>query len=150
MQLLMGLRLAMWLYATGPPPLPVEDASVDVAHARFAYLFGARAGPGLVELERVKRRGGSAFVIDNDFNWGEFSAWLRESPWIDPPTDADAAFWMEWAFEMQKIDSDWRFSTREQLERLVRIKFPEDLANRVLGGHGGLTITYGYVLRHHR
>ena len=42
------------------------DASVDVVHARWAYFFGPGCEPGLRELARVLRRGGAAFVIDND------------------------------------------------------------------------------------
>ncbi|HEX6468623.1 MAG TPA: methyltransferase domain-containing protein, partial [Streptosporangiaceae bacterium] len=32
--------------------LPVPDASVDVAHARWAYFFGPGCEPGLAELAR--------------------------------------------------------------------------------------------------
>ena len=46
--------------------LPLPDASVDVAHARWAYFFGPGCEPGLAELARVLRPGGTAFVIDND------------------------------------------------------------------------------------
>src|SRR3954452_13062212 len=44
--------------------LPLPDASVDVAVARWAYFFGPGCEPGLRELSRVVRRGGAAFVID--------------------------------------------------------------------------------------
>ena len=46
--------------------IPLPDASVDVVHARWAYFFGPGCEPGLRELDRVVRRGGTAFVIDND------------------------------------------------------------------------------------
>src|SRR5699024_10963975 len=36
--------------------LPVQDASVDIAHARWAYFFGPGCEPGLAELDRVMRR----------------------------------------------------------------------------------------------
>ena len=42
------------------------DASVDVMQARWAYFFGPGCEPGLRELDRVMRRGGTAFVVDND------------------------------------------------------------------------------------
>ena len=42
--------------------LPVPDASVDVVHARWAYFFGPGCEPGLAELDRVVRRGGTAIV----------------------------------------------------------------------------------------
>ena len=53
------------------------DASVDVAHARWAYFFGPGCEPGLRELARVVRRGGAAFVIDNDATRSTFGAWFR-------------------------------------------------------------------------
>ena len=46
--------------------MPLPDASVDVVQARWAYFFGPGCEPGLAELDRVVRRGGTAFVIDND------------------------------------------------------------------------------------
>ena len=57
--------------------LPVPDASVDVVHARWAYFFGPGCEPGLAELDRVVRRGGTAFVIDNDPTRSTFGAWFR-------------------------------------------------------------------------
>ncbi|HEY8308774.1 MAG TPA: class I SAM-dependent methyltransferase, partial [Lapillicoccus sp.] len=44
----------------------LPDASVDVAHARWAYFFGPGCEPGLAELDRVMRPDGTAFVVDND------------------------------------------------------------------------------------
>ena len=53
---------------------PAPDASVDVVHARWAYFFGPGCEPGLAELDRVVRRGGTAFVIDNDPTRSTFGA----------------------------------------------------------------------------
>ena len=43
----------------GAEALPLADGSVDIAHARWAYFFGAGCEPGLAELDRVDppRRG---------------------------------------------------------------------------------------------
>jgi SAM-dependent methyltransferase len=43
--------------------VPLPDASIDVAQARWAYFFGPGAEPGLRELGRLIRRGGAAFVV---------------------------------------------------------------------------------------
>ena len=43
----------------GATDLPLPDASVDVMHARWAYFFGPGCEPGLAELDRVMRRGGT-------------------------------------------------------------------------------------------
>ena len=61
--------------------LLLPDASVDIVHARFAYFFAPDCEPGLSELARVLRPGGTAFIIDNDLRNGTFAAWLRRSPW---------------------------------------------------------------------
>ena len=45
-----------------PSRCPLPDASVDVVHARWAYFFGPGCEPGLAELDRVVRRGGTALV----------------------------------------------------------------------------------------
>jgi SAM-dependent methyltransferase len=128
--------------------LPVDDASIHVAHARFAYFFGSRAKAGITELQRVMRPGGSAFVIDNDPSWGDFAQWLGRSSWIKPPLPTDAGFWEEQGFETHTIQSDWRFKTRKRLEQVMGIEFPPDLVNQILAEHSGLVITYGYLLRH--
>ena len=56
--------------------IPLPDASVDVAQARWAYFFGPGCEPGLRDLARVMRRGGTAFVIDNDPTRSTFGRWF--------------------------------------------------------------------------
>ena len=133
-----------------PLTLPLDDASIDVAHARFAYFFGSRAKAGITELQRVVRPGGSAFVIDNDRSWGDFAQWLRRSNWIKPLGAADAGFWEAQGFETYPIQSEWRFRTWERLAQVLSIEFPPDLVSQILAEHSGTVITYGYLLRHRR
>ncbi|HEU5240788.1 MAG TPA: class I SAM-dependent methyltransferase, partial [Ornithinibacter sp.] len=45
--------------------IPLRDESVDVVHARWAYFFGAGCEPGLSEVARVLRPGGTACIVDN-------------------------------------------------------------------------------------
>lgn len=62
--------------------LPLEDASVDVVHARFAYFFPTPTNDclrGLREALRVLKPGGTLVVIDNDQSHGEFADLLRAS-----------------------------------------------------------------------
>lgn len=131
--------------------LPLPDGAVDVAHARFAYFFGAESEPGLAELERVMRQGGTAFIIDNDWNWGEFAQWLRRSAWTkDHNVDETEAFWVKQRFHSLPIRSEWRFDFPEDFERVVRIEFPEDTAGEIIRTHSGTVVTYGYLLRYRR
>jgi SAM-dependent methyltransferase len=129
--------------------LPLRDASVDIVHARFAYFFGPGCEPGLTELARVIRPGGTAFIIDNDLTGGTFAEWLRLSPDgqdVDP--GAHEQFFEYHGFTIERIKSEWRFASRADLESVVRIEFPADIASRILAGHLGTWLSYHYLLMH--
>ncbi len=131
--------------------LLLHDASVDIAHARFAYFFAPLCEPGLAELARVIRPGGSAFIIDNDLRAGTFASWLRRSPWL-PTADANAVegFWAAHGFALTRVTSAWRFARREELEAVVRNNFPPDLADDIVAEHRGTTVDYHFCLYHRR
>ncbi|KUP98040.1 class I SAM-dependent methyltransferase [Thermobifida cellulosilytica] len=121
--------------------LPVADASVDVAHARWAYFFGPGCEPGLAELDRVMRRGGVVFVIDNDATRSTFGGWFRRSlPSYDPL--AVERFWSGRGFTRRSVDMGWRFESRADFEAVVRIEFPPALAEEIIDGHRGLEVDY--------
>lgn len=121
--------------------LPLPDASVDVLHARWAYLFGPGCEPGLREVERVLRRGGAAFVIDNDATRSTFGRWFRRAmPAYDP--GAVESFWSSRGWTRQPVDIRWRFERRWQFEAVVRIEFDQDNARRILSEHTGTEVDY--------
>jgi len=125
--------------------LPVPDASVDVVHARWAYFFGPGSEPGLRELGRVVRRGGTAFVIDNDPTRSTFGQWFRRGyPEVDP--DAVERFWSSHGWSRQRIDMGWAFRTREALEAVVRIELPPEAAEEALASHTGTEVDYAVNL----
>lgn len=125
--------------------LPVGPASVDVAHARWAYFFGPGCEPGLRELDRVMRRGGTAFVIDNDGTRSTFGAWFRLGyPNVDPA--AVERFWATHGWSREPLLVDWRFETREELEAVVRIEFDPRTADTVLAAHEGTSVDYAVNL----
>lgn len=129
--------------------LPVESASVDVAHARWAYFFGGGCEPGLAELERVMRPGGVAFVVDNDASRSTFGAWFRESlPSYDPV--GVERFWERKGFTSRSVSMRWAFETRADFEAVVRIEFEPGLADRILAGHQGNGVDYAVYVRHRR
>ncbi|HET6597801.1 MAG TPA: class I SAM-dependent methyltransferase [Anaerolineales bacterium] len=127
--------------------IPLRDQSVDICHSRFAYFFAPDCLPGLQELERVMGPGGTAFIIDNDLVEGTFAEWLQCTPYYKKATAAKVAhFWREQGFIEQSIPSEWRFARREDLEKVVRLEFGDDLAGTLLAQHEGLRITYHYKL----
>jgi ubiquinone/menaquinone biosynthesis C-methylase UbiE len=127
--------------------IPLRDASVDVVHARFAYFWGPGAEPGIAEMARVLRPGGTAFVIDNDLRTGTFADWLTlaSGTWARDPDEIEA-FWREQGFSVTIVRSMWRFATRADLERVVRNEFVPEIAETILAGHRGLEVEYHYAL----
>lgn len=121
--------------------LPVPDASVDVVHARWAYFFGPGCEPGLAELDRVVRRGGTAFVIDNDPTRSTFGGWFRRAfPDVDP--EEVQRFWSTRGWRRTPVDMRWSFSSRRDLEAVVRIELTPDVAEQALAEHAGTEVDY--------
>ena len=129
----------------GAQVLPLPDASVDVAHARWAYFFGPGSEPGLRELDRVVRRGGTAFVVDNDPTRSTFGRWFRRGfPEVDP--EAVERFWSMHGWQRRQIDMGWSFTSREDLESVVRIELPPEAAEEALASHTGTEVDYAVNL----
>jgi ubiquinone/menaquinone biosynthesis C-methylase UbiE len=125
--------------------LPLPDASVDVVHARWAYFFGPGCEPGLAELDRVVRRGGTALVVDNDATRSTFGGWFRRGyPNVDPA--AVERFWSTHGWTRTPVDMGWRFSSRADLEAVVRIEFDAATAEAVLAEHDGTEVDYAVNL----
>jgi SAM-dependent methyltransferase len=125
--------------------VPLPDASVDVAHARWAFFFGPGCEPGLAELDRVVRRGGTAFVIDNDATRSTFGRWFRRGyPTVDPV--AVERFWAGHGWTRTSLDLGWRFDSRADLESVVRIEFTPEVADAILAEHGGTSVDYAVNL----
>ncbi|MDO7868570.1 class I SAM-dependent methyltransferase [Nocardioides jiangxiensis] len=130
--------------------IPLPDASVDVMHARWAYFFGPGCEAGLAELDRVMRRGGTAFVIDNDATRSTFGRWFRRGyPKVDPAEVE--RFWSGRGWTRTPLDISWSFGSREDLEAVVRIEFSGQVADEILRSWGperGLEVDYAVNLWH--
>ena len=121
--------------------LPVPDASVDVVHARWAYFFGPGCEPGLAELDRVVRRGGTALVVDNDGSRSTFGSWFRRGyPEIDPV--AVERFWSTHGWTRTPVDMGWRFESRADLVAVARIEFDPETAEWIVANHQGTEVDY--------
>ncbi|MCE1179765.1 MAG: class I SAM-dependent methyltransferase [Micrococcales bacterium] len=142
-----GLSDQVEVLEAGAQDLPVADASVDIAHSRWAYFFGAGCEAGLAELDRVMRPGGVAMLIDNDATRSTFGAWFRGAyPAYDPV--AVQRFWKRQGFSALPLTIQWTFDTRADLEAVVRIELPPEAADRLLAGHEGTQVDYGITLWH--
>jgi SAM-dependent methyltransferase len=129
--------------------IPLDDATVDVVHARFAYFFPPDVDAGLAEVMRVLRPGGCLVVVDNDQRAGEFADLLAASSWATPQGQAETtdAWWSARGAERVEVMSRWAFELRADIEAVLRLEFPTDVADRWLAAHpGALGLTYGYVL----
>lgn len=129
--------------------IPLDDATVDVVHARFAYFFPPGVEAGLAEVMRVLRPGGSLVVVDNDQRSGEFAKLLAASRWAAPQGRADItdAWWAGRGAERVEVMSGWTFEKRADIEAVLRLEFPADVADPWLAAHpDALGLTYGYVL----
>jgi SAM-dependent methyltransferase len=139
-------RLANVTVRTGTAQaIPLPPASIDVAQARWAYFFGPGCEPGLRELDRVVRRGGTAFVIDNDTSRSTFGSWFRRGY---PRIDAGEVqrFWTSHGWRRRALDVEWRFASRAELEAVVRIELDPQVAADVLASHRGTVVDYAVDL----
>ncbi|MEO5983468.1 MAG: methyltransferase domain-containing protein [Pedococcus sp.] len=125
--------------------LPLEDDSTDIAHARWAYFFGAGCEPGLREIERVLRPGGTAFVLDNDATRSTFGHWFARAY---PSYDAVAVerFWDRQGWSRERLAVQWDFDTRADLEAVVGIEFARTAAEGILAEHEGTRVDYAVNL----
>jgi SAM-dependent methyltransferase len=125
--------------------LPLPDDSVDIVHARWAYFFGAGCEPGLAEVERVLRPGGTAYVIDNDATRSTFGRWFARAY---PGYDALAVqrFWTRQGWQRHPLTITWEHDSREDFEAVVRIEFPETVAEGILAEHEGTSVDYAVNL----
>jgi SAM-dependent methyltransferase len=128
--------------------LPVDDASVDVVHARFAYFWPPTCEPGLTEVLRVLRPGGMLVVVDNDYRGGEFAEMLRaaqDMAWRK--ADVTDVWWAARGASRTEVLSWWDFGSRSDFEDVLRLEFPADVAGSWLAEHPDAHgLSYGYVL----
>lgn len=129
--------------------IPLPDSCIDVVHARFAYFFPPGCDAGLAEVLRVLRPGGALVVIDNDHLWGGFAELLSASWWATSQGRCDVtdAWWAGRGAARTEARSSWQFDSRRDLEMVLRLEFPAEVASNWLAEHpDAFGLSYAYVL----
>jgi ubiquinone/menaquinone biosynthesis C-methylase UbiE len=125
--------------------LPLPPAGVDVAQARWAYFFGPGCEPGLAELARVMRRGGTAFVVDVDASRSTFGRWFRRSlPRYDP--DQVTRFWARQGWQRRSLDITWAQPDGAAFAAALDREFSAEVTQQVLAEHTGTGLDYAVNL----
>ena len=133
--------------------LPLADATVDVAQARFAYFFGtSECLPGLREVRRVLKPGGHFFVVDVNTDRGIFGRLARRA---NPSTFHEGyrrehmAFYKEHDFSAYRVDTVLRAPHREALEQILRMDFRHRYTE-FMAEIEGTELSYGLSVYHFR
>ena len=83
----------------------------------------------------------AAFVVDVDPTRSTYGEWFRRwLPKYDPV--AVQRFWSMNGWSRTPLDLEWVFERREDLEAVVRIELPPEVAEPALAAHSGLTVDY--------
>ncbi|MDJ0391906.1 class I SAM-dependent methyltransferase [Rhodococcus sp. G-MC3] len=129
--------------------LPLEDSSVNIVHARTAYFFGVGCGPGITEAMRVLEPGGILMVVDLDVSASPYGDWMRSDL---PQYDCAAveAFFSAQGFDLERVETVWRFGSRRILRDVLGIEFTERTAARAARSIPGLDIDVRYRIHWRR
>jgi SAM-dependent methyltransferase len=114
---MIGARPLTWVRGDAER-LPFADGSFDGAYATWAYFFSRDwdPTPGIAELDRVVRVGGPIAIVDN-LGGDAFAAMA------DADISADPSWWAEQGFDMQVVDTAFRFDDLDDARRLLGFFF---------------------------
>jgi SAM-dependent methyltransferase len=110
---------------------------------------GTGGDPGLAEVMRVLRPGGSLVVVENDYRWGQFAGLLAAGATRPPQETAGAvdSWWRQRGAARHEVRTQWRFASRADLAAVLNIEVPAGVARAWLAAHPAATsLSCGYVL----
>lgn len=135
------------LFKGSAEAISLADNLIDFAYSRFAYFWGKGCEPGIEEVFRVLKPGGSFLMIDNNLERGTFGGWVKRSfGHSDTKQSEIDQFWSDQGFDLTIIDSEWRFESREDLEKVLAIEFPKEIYREIISEHSGNVIDYSFNL----
>lgn len=128
--------------------LPLDDRSIDVAHARFAYFFGPGSERGLDEVARTLSPSGVLLVIDNSWWGGDFARLLRSSNVGNAEIDPEVTdrWWDERGARRHEVHGGWVARSRDELDRILRIEFPATVVDHFMADHDAASLTYRFAV----
>ena len=112
----------------GAEAIPLDDDSVQVAYATWAYFFGPGSEKGLDEVRRVVQPGGNIVVVEN-YGHDELSR-------LWPEAEAECESWPPWflerGFVCEVVDTVWRFRTTDEALAVLEFLWGERARAHVL------------------
>jgi SAM-dependent methyltransferase len=116
---MIGARSLAWVRGDAEH-LPFTDGSFDGAYATWAYFFSRDwdPTPGIAELDRVVRAGGPLAIVDN-LGGDAFAAMA------DADISADPTWWATQGFDLETIETAFRFDDLDDARRLLGFFFGE-------------------------
>ena len=91
------------------------------------------------------RRGGTAFIIDNDSSRSTFGRWFRSAYPMIRAREVEG-FFSARGWTRTSLDARWQFETRADFEAVVRIEFPGIVAEQIVADHPGAGVDYAINL----
>jgi SAM-dependent methyltransferase len=128
----------------GADAIPLEEDSVEVAYATWAYFFGPGSEPGLHQVERVVRPSGDVVIVQN-YGRDELSR-------IWTPNEAECEAWPAWfeehGFACQVVDTAWRFRAPDEALAVLEFLWGQRARDYAVEHH---KVEFGYkVAIYHR